>query len=332
MRKLVSLVLLLSLAAMPLMAERRRGSSRPSVQPTSTIDGGVVSGAITGVSGNLVSLADGLVVLDVSDAEIVTAGGTGGTIDDLRVGAVVLAILSGAPRGADGALVAKVVAVSPAADVTLTGAVESIDLSQSVLAVVGREIRVTAETSFGGGWGGGVSGLHQLVPGQIVVVQADAEGETLVARSVLRLSPLAGLPQFVLGTVRSIGPASWIVEDEKGNEITVLIDAQTKIAGAPRVGDRVAILLTNGPTGQVALAIMPVGLQIAPGLPLPQVLRGVVKSTGTVWVLTLEDGTDATIHLTWQTVFVGNPQVGDRVTAFTMIVDGKRTAYLVIRV
>lgn len=125
--------------------------------------------------------------------------------------------------------------------------------------------------------------------GDAVKVAAQrATGGALTALVIVKLPVTPPVPDTSFeATVKSIGPASWVVVDGKGTAITLAIASTTRIAGDPKVGDRVRVMARQEATGLVAIAIMKVPGGPNPG-PSSAVLEGVVTSidaTGTIWVV-----------------------------------------------
>src|SRR6185503_18347519 len=87
-------------------------------------------------------------------------------------------------------------------------------------------------------------------------VSANASGGALLAATVIASTPF---PRTTLihGTVKSIGTDSWLITDSAGKEWTIIVNAQTKIIGDPKVGDSVEILANVDRSNQyVAVSIM----------------------------------------------------------------------------
>jgi hypothetical protein len=265
------------------------------------IAGTTVAGVVTAVNGNLISLAGGLVTIDASHASV------SGTI---ATGSLIFAVLSSSNVAANAPLPASIIGVTDLPQATLTGPVQSIDLVARTLTVLGRTIRVTAETSFGGGHS--VHGLADIVPNDNVEVQANAAGGSLVASSILVFAPVVQPPTVIHGTVKTIGTSSWIITDAHNRDVTVVVNAQTKIVGAPKVGDTVDVLVSvDSANNYVAISIIG---SIVP--PEGMHLSGVVKSIGTTtWVIGPERGLgpDFLVQVNAQTKITGDPHVGDHV-------------------
>ncbi len=120
------------------------------------------------------------------------------------------------------------------------------------------------------------------------------------------------LPILIHGTVKNIGTDAWIITDSRRHDISVSVNAQTKIFGSPKVGDTVDVL-ANVDSANNFIAI---SITISPATTEQIRLTGVVKSiTGTQWVIgpAVGLGPDFLVQVNAQTRIVGNPQVGDRV-------------------
>ena len=259
--------------------------------------GATVSGVVSSVSGNLIQIADGAIAIDATGASINTDRGKNGTIADIKPGMILFASLTTADVHANAPLPAATITATRLPDATLFGPVQSVDTTAKTITLLGRTIQVTADTSFGGilkKRDGDNPGLSDILPNQIVQVQVDATGGQLVATSILLLAPTVPEIETTRGTVKSIGTDSWVIDRERGDEITLLIDAQTKIVGSPKVGDTVEVLYRiNDARAFVAISI--VKFDKPPVPPILDVIRisGKVKSIdAAAWVITREGGED----------------------------------------
>lgn len=270
------------------------------------LSGSTVSGIVTSVDGNVVSLAMNVVKIDISRAKV---------IGSITVGSLIFATLSSSNVGMNATLPAATVGVVNIPDVTLTGPVQAIDTVHGDLTVLGQEIDVDANTSFGGDHD--VRGLADIAVGDTVEVEARAfftlapVPPELIANRILVIAPVIPVSVLLHGTVKSIGTDSWVITNSQGTDITVVINPQTKIIGSPKVGDTVDVL------ANVDSANNYVAISIIGEIPLPQMhLSGVVKSIGaTQWVIgpAVGLGPDFLVQVNAQTKIVGNPQVGDHV-------------------
>lgn len=294
-KALPALVLLATAAAVA----QNRGRVVPIPFP---IPGTTVSGVVTAVNGTNVALANGLVTVDVSQATIDDDRGAGATITP---GSMIFAILRSTTS-----LQASSVVVTTVPQVTLSGPVQSVNTAAATLQLFGVTIHVDANTSFGGNHI--VRGLSDIATNDVVQVQANAVGSMLVASSILVFSTSPQpLPAFLHGTVKSIGTDSWVITDSRRGDTTVLVNAQTKILGSPKVGDTVDVLANiDSANNYVAISIA-----VSP-LPVQTHLTGVVKSiSATQWIIgpAVGLGPDFLVHVNAQTKIVGDPKVGDRV-------------------
>src|SRR5205814_1943766 len=207
---------------------------------------------------------------------------------------------------------------------TLSGPVQAVNASAGTFQLLGLTIHTDASTSIGGGHN--VKGLSDIAVNDNVIVNANAAGSSLLATSILVFPTLPQtLPTLLHGPVKSIGADSWVITDSHKGDTTVIVNAQTKILGSPKVGDTVDVLAsTDSANNYVAIAITvsPSAVQIH--------LSGVVKminpnhslapcpSTGCVvatWIIGPASGLgpDFVVNQTAQTQRVGDTKVGDHV-------------------
>jgi hypothetical protein len=311
----ISLSLLLMLTASLSMAQMR---SRPAAPPTTEkmdVSARTVSGTVSSIQGSLVSIAGGLITIDASNAKITGMHDGEVTVSAITPGSLIFAVLTTADVAANAPLPAAVIGVTQLADATLTGPVSSVDVAGSTLTLLGRRIRVTAQTVFAGPLiGGPTRGLADLQLNQIVLVEANASGGTLVASNIRVMAPLPMPSTIIHGTVKSISTESWVITNSKDKaDITVAVNAQTKIAGSPIVGDAVDVVATvDSAHAYVAISIVK---SPAPS-PLPDLtkIEGRVKSIGAAsWVLFDDHSNEVTVLIDAHTMIMGSPKVGDQV-------------------
>ena len=301
-----ALLVLLSLSA---FATTRELASR-EMHPRA----GTISGIVQRVDGNLIRLADGLITVDASGAKIIVGRGHEATVADIEPGMLLFATL-----GADGK--ASMITATRFGDATLVGAVDSVDVAARTLTLLGYTIHVDDDTSFGGYHKGEDVDLSDIMMNQLIQVQVDAVNGRLVAREVLILAPLPPQVGHVRGTVKSIGTESWEIQTEK-EVVTVVVNAQTKIAGSPKVGDTVEVLYSIDNANQkIAISI----IKFEP-IPTPKIVQfhGKVKSiAGTTWVVTVDGSNeDKTFTVNERTKVTGDPHVGDFVQVLASEGDG----------
>ena len=321
---LVFTLFLLSFAAYA----RTRAVTPPFVRP----GGGSVSGIVESVQGNLIRLADGLIVVDASKAYIVIGRGRVGTVAEIEPGMLLFASTAAdeAPSSHP-VLHASTIVATNAGDAGISGAVQSVDVTTRSFVVLGHTIYVDDETSFGGIFRDGKTpGLSDLLPNQLVTVQVDAVNGRLIARDVIVLSPVPPQISHLNGTVKTIGTDAWTIESN-GETVTVVVNAQTKIVGSPKVGDRVEVILnTDTANNRVAIAIYKIQI-VTPPVKIVQ-FHGKVKSiTGPTWVVTV-DAADKTFTVNERTKVTPNTGVGDLVQVLaSQADDGTLTAMTVIK-
>jgi hypothetical protein len=260
-----------------------------------TPDGATAGGVVSSVSGNLIRLADGAIVIDATGAQVMTDRGKNGSVADIEPGMIVFATITASDVAANAPLPASMITATRIPDATLFGPVQSVDTAASTITLLGRTIKITPDTSFGGIYkrrDSGTPGIGDILPNQIVQVTVDATGGQLVATSILVLAPALPEIHSTRGEVKSIGTDSWLIERERGDDITVQIDAQTKIVGSPKVGDTVELLYrVDSSNANVAISIIRFEKPTLP--PIPEVFRfnGKVKTIDpSAWVIERESG------------------------------------------
>lgn len=286
---------------------------------------GTISGVVHSVEGSSIRLADGLVVIDASEARIVVGRGREVTVAQIEPGMQLFAALRDDGKAA-------MISATRTADATLSGAVDAVDVTAQSLTLLGQTVSVDDDTSFGGFGHREGFDLPDILPNQIVQVQADAVNGRLIAREVLVLSPVPPQVGRFRGSVKSIGTESWDIET--GNEtVTVVVNAQTRILGSPKAGDTVEVLYNvNSASQKVAISIV----KFAPLPPSPKIVQfhGKVKSIeGATWVVTEDPAHERTFAVNERTKVVGNPGAGDFVHVFAHenSEDGTLTAISVMR-
>ena len=309
-RKALTLALLLATVS---AYAQNRGHAVPAPSP---LTGATVTGFVTAVNGSQVSLANGLVVIDASQATVTDDRGHTATITP---GSLIFAVMKSTTS-----LQAATVVVSNTPQVALSGPVQAVNASAGTLQVLGLTIHTDNNTSIGGSHS--IRTLNDIVTGDLVAVQANAVNGALVASSILVFAPLPQIaPTLLHGTVKSIGSDSWVITDSRRGDVTVAVNAQTKILGSPKVGDTVDVIANvDSANNYVAIAIS-ISLQ---SLPVPTHITGVVKSitphttlepcpiSGCIvatWDIARASGSDVQVVQTAQTKIIGSPKVGDTV-------------------
>lgn len=301
----LALLLLFSLSAFA----RTRALAHREQHP----QGGTISGVVESVDGQQIRLADGLVIVDASEAKIVVGRGREATVADIEPGMLLFAAIRSDQK-------ASMITATRFGDATLFGAVDSVDVPTQSLVLLGQTVFIDEETSFGGFRNGEEIDLSDIVRNQLVQAQVDAVNGRLIAREILVLAPVPPQISGLRGTVKSIGTESW--EIETGRETaTVVVNAQTKIIGSPKVGDTVEVLYSiDSAHNKVAISIIKFE-RIPPPVSV-LTFHGRVKSiAGATWVVTADAG-DKTITVTERTKVAGDPTVGDLVQVLASEAEG----------
>lgn len=313
-----------ALALSLLIAFSSFAATRTVDNGTRVANGATVGGTVTAVNGNLIQLAGGTITIDATNAKI------HGTSRAIEPGMLVFATLTTSEVAANAPLPASSISVSRLPDATLFGAVQSVDTANNTLTLLGRTIRVTSETSFGGvrkSRDGVAPGLSDILPNQIVQVSVDETSGQLVATSILLLTPSLPEVHTKRGTVKRIDTNAWLIDD-----LTVQIDAQTRIVGSPKVGDTVEVLYrVDSSNANVAISIIKTNL---PPVILPTHFSGdVVSIASTVWVVKKDGGNEQiTLKIDRNTKIEPRIAAGDRVDVVAQKHDdGTFTALAIVK-
>lgn len=307
------IVLLVALALSVSAFARTRATSHP----TPKVDAATVHGVITSVNGNLIAIADGLVTIDASSARILIGRGEDSSVADLETGMLIFATVRRAEQN-NAPLIATTIAATRIADATLFGTLDSVDNTNRTITMLGRTIHLDANTSVSG----------ELLANQIVQVQTESVNGRLVATSVLVVAPVPPSVHTARGTVKSIAPDTWVIEQER-KTLTLVIDAQTKIAGSPKVGDHVEVLYRiDSSHANVAIAIARFETPDVPSIPQLTRIGGTVTAiSATSWTIAGQ-----TVKITERTKIEPNLKVGDSVEALAeKKEDGSLTAILIMK-
>ena len=306
---------------------RIRPSSTPSELRT---DGGTVTGTVTSVHDNQIQIAGGAIKIDASQAKIVVGRGREGTVADVKPGMQLFASVRTPNPNPDAIVQATTITVTDPADVTLSGQVQSVDAANRQFMLLSAVIAVDNNTSFGGYKREAGTSFADIQPNVFVHVQADNVGGRLVAREVLVVAPAPPRIGNARGTVQSIAADQWTIKTEK-ETLTVVINAQTRIAGSPKVGDTVEVLYSIDSANQ-KVAISIIKIERLPPIRVVQ-FHGKVKSiTGATWVVTEDGASDRTFTVNEKTKVTPDTGVNDLVQVLaSQADDGKLTALAVIK-
>ena len=254
--KRLSLVLLLAAAVANAQMTRHRGSI-PGEYDLHLFAPATVSGTVSSVAGNIINVANGAVSLDATGARIVDTTGAAVSLSAVTAGSLIVATVKSGTIAPNAPIPTTLIAVAKPSALTLTGPVTAVDAAHNSFTLLGRTIQVNSQTSFASPFlGASVHGLADIQPNELVAVQANPSGQSLVAVSVLVMSMHVDHPEFIHGTVKSIAADAWVIS-ENAKDYTVTVNAQTQIVGNPKVGDTVDVLALNDSSGKlVAISIM----------------------------------------------------------------------------
>lgn len=302
---------------------KERAVGKQGDDPQAKIAAGAsVTGEVTAVSGNLITLAGGLVTIDATNAKILH-GDRSATAAAIKPGMLISAIVRESGTDSTGPLVATTIAILRNADVTFTGTTQSVDVAGNQFQLLNRTIKVDANTTFVNfGDHRSLAGLHA---NEYVIVEASVTAEALVASRITRIAPIPPRPQTASGVVKSIGTGAWVIT-VRDQDTTFVVNDSTKILGSPKAGDKVEVLYT------VDSAHANVALSIIKSFEAPKLVRfsGVVKSIdNTRWVITRDDD-HKDVVVNWP-LGIRIARVGDRVDVVgTEHSDGTFTAIAIV--
>jgi hypothetical protein len=234
-----------AVASLILLCSTLSAQSRP---PKEAAAAGTVSGTVSTISGSLITIMEGWVTIDASGATFAGRRGPA-SIADIKPGTRIDAVITSA--GAGGTMQASRILVLDLPDGSLSGAVEAV--STSTLTVLGRTVQVTPATRIFGSKREPMT-LADIKAGDRVTVEVNASASGLAAEVIHVQAPRADM--IIDGTVKAIATDSWIITTRDSRDVTVLVNAQTKIEGSPKVGDTVRVMARTDAAGNlVALTI-----------------------------------------------------------------------------
>ncbi len=301
-----------------------QGGGSTDVLGIGPMSGAAVSGSVASVQGTTITLNSGAapaIQIDASAAKFMGQTGGAGSISDVKPGMRVTAFIANTtivpltPLP----LHAQLITIESFPDLAVTGSLQAIDLPTSSFTVLGISIAVDSNTSFSSAFPtfAPIKGLSDLALGQVVNVTAAFAGTSILAKRVQILAPAVTSPVIISGTVKAISASAWVITGKDGKDITVIVDAQTKIIGDPKAGDSVQVMANlDASHAYVAIAIVKLGMTVPPAGDIVE-MHGFVKSISeTQWTIGGPPGSmapDFLVKITSTTVIYANPAVGDRV-------------------
>jgi hypothetical protein len=299
-----------------------QGSELTDALGIGPMSGAAVSGSVASVQGTTITLNSGgapAIRIDASAAKFMGQTGAG-SISDVKPGVRVTAFINTTAAIAPGTpLPAQLITIESLPDLAATGSLQAIDVPNSKFTVLGISMAVDSNTSFSSAFPtfAPIKGLGDLVLGQVVNVTAAFAVGSILAKRIQILAPVVPTPVIISGTVKSISASAWVITGKDGKDLTVIVDAQTKIIGDPKAGDSVQVMANlDASHNYVAIAIVKLGTTVPPPTNIIE-LHGFVKSiSATQWTIGGPPGSmapDFLVKITSTTVIYPNPAVGDRV-------------------
>lgn len=327
-RRFVVAILLLSIPLVAFAGMHRAvmppGSDAMNMDPLGIgkMSGAAITGTVASVQGTTITLTSGggpAIRIDASHAKFTATHDGTASISDVTPGVRVTAFIdTSSPIASGTVLPAQMITIESLGDLSVTGAIDSIDVANKKFSILGITFVVDANTSYGSAFPtfAPITGLSGIAVGQVAPVTATFTNGTNLAKRVQVIAPSVPSVTMLSGTVKSISASAWIITAKDGKDTTVSIDAQTKIVGDPKVGDTVQVMLSiDSAHNYLAIAIVKLALPI----PAPSDIHGWVNSIApTEWTIGGPPGSMMPVFLvkiTASTQIYANPHVGDRVTA-----------------
>lgn len=272
-----------------------------------------VTGFVTTVSGNLITVLNGAITIDATGATFQKRDGSA-TIADVKPGSQIFAHIRNPEAPAGTLLQASNIIIFEPPDGILNGPVQSVDIAGSAITMFGTRIVVTPNTriqTIRSREGAGT--IADIKPGDQAAVEVSISGSALVAETILVLPSVPN--RVVEGTVKSITPTSWVITTRTG-DVAVTVDDQTRIDPNIKVGDAV-VVMAFAAGGQITAVTIIERPTIPPVSDFA--IEGTVKSIGaSSWVITTRDQHDVTVAITSSTKIDRSIKTGDSVVVLAM--------------
>jgi hypothetical protein len=280
--------------------------------PLPTPAGGITA-VVTTVSGNMITVLNGSVAIDTNGATFSGRKGNA-TIADVKPGTRILATIRNADAAPGTTLQASNIVILDSPAASLNGRVQAVDVTGSSITVLGARIRVTADTRINA-LTRKTSTLADIKTGDTAAVEVNVTGSTLVAESI---TVFPSIPNASIeGTVKSIGATTWVIATTgRTGDVTITVNAETKIDTAIKTGDAVRVIGNADASGHITATVIFLATIIK--LPEAPLLQGAVKSiAATSWTITTREGKDVTVAITSETKFDPSIKAGDSVRVLT---------------
>ena len=110
-----------------------------------------VVGIVSSVSGHMINVANGTVIIDASAAEIVDTAGAKASSAAITLGSGIMATVKSDGIAANAPIPAtRIVVTAISATVALVGPLTAIDVAHHTLTILGKTLHVTPKTTFSG--------------------------------------------------------------------------------------------------------------------------------------------------------------------------------------
>jgi hypothetical protein len=299
----------LAVAHLLLLAFATLAQDIASPHRTPTPDGGITA-FVTSVSGNLITLMNGAITIDATDAIIANRTGLA-QIGAVQPGAQIVVTISNPGAPPRTVLPASHILILEAPAGSLNGPVQSIDVKGNALTIFGARVLVTPKTKIVSFRTSEKITLADVEEGDIVAIQTLSDGAGLSAETLHVVPPAWTV---VAGSLKSVSSTSWAITTRNGEEIAVTVNARTIIDRSIAIGDVVDVVGHSDSAGRITAA------RIASSNPRHEQpvaqtpLSGVVKSIAPdSWVITTRDGNEVTVAVNHATIINPTIKLGDAV-------------------
>jgi hypothetical protein len=206
---------------------------------------GSVTGNLSSVSGDLLTLLDGMISVEASSARVALQSGMA-QLKDLKPGMLVTITVRVKRKGDIAKLVAEDIFELPQKEpfeAALSGNVQAIDSKGTLITVLTVPAALRADTEFKNlSTASAIQTIREIAVGSRVIVWLKKQGTGLVATMVYLDDTIAVPDKRVVGNVLAVAEKQWRIRADDGSEVTVLIDKDTRFGDAAGKGDKVLVL------------------------------------------------------------------------------------------
>lgn len=309
-----------------------------TIQGQEPLAGGYVSSI--NASTHLIGIDNDQIFIDATAASIRGINGDG-VFADIKPGMQIATVLLGPATAPGQPLAARIVQILKFPQGTLTGLLQSVDLTNQTFTVLGKVIKIDQYTIFQGS-------VPRLDPHDLTALAAllsspdgaptltiDLNGDPaqLVAQRIYVIAPTPDRMVVFTAVLDHISGSTWFVR-QSSQFTSFQVVSTTAITQVP-AGDYIQVLARIDGDVVTAVAVgpapRPCGTECGPVNPTYPI-AGVLRERTDTKVVVDEGKNVYDIAVTSATAFDGNPQVNDNVIASVQVVDGVYRATRVAKV